>query len=265
MLFRILTICLIVIYYNASSQNQANFTIDHISIVVSNLDEAKKTFKDLGFTIKPGRTHANSIENAHIKFENGTAIELITALQPLDELSGQYFHEKSNGDGPLFLSMGMDDHEQAVEMLKDFQPILTEGGYYKWLTFPKFSGLDYMYFMKYTNPPIDKKEHLEHDNGVSGIKSIKLSKDSFNLEKNMFSLLSLDVSSQGTELENGYLYFDRQQKNRRPISSITLQVANLRETMEWLPNEIQFKFNGNSIILPMNICHGVEFVFEEGE
>ena len=53
--------------------------MDHIPVVVADLDKAEADFRAMGFSIKPGRPHSNGIRNAHVKFPDGTEIELITA------------------------------------------------------------------------------------------------------------------------------------------------------------------------------------------
>lgn len=51
--------------------------IDHIVIVVRDLDEAIKNYTDLGFTVVPGGRHPIGTHNALIAFEDGAYIELI--------------------------------------------------------------------------------------------------------------------------------------------------------------------------------------------
>src|SRR5580692_8943157 len=63
------------------------FGVDHIPLVVSDLDGAEADFRAMGFSIKPGRPHADGIRNAHVKFPDGTEIELITAPRSADILT----------------------------------------------------------------------------------------------------------------------------------------------------------------------------------
>lgn len=77
--------------------------IDHIPLAVRNLDRAVETYQRLGFTIKPGRFHADGIHNAHVKFANGAGIELITAGVPKDNLTLHYRALLAQGDGPAFV------------------------------------------------------------------------------------------------------------------------------------------------------------------
>jgi hypothetical protein len=40
--------------------------LDHIPVVVSDLERSGATFRRLGFALKPGRHHANGIRNTHV-------------------------------------------------------------------------------------------------------------------------------------------------------------------------------------------------------
>ena len=42
--------------------------IDHIPLVVGNLDWAAARYRQLGFALKPGRAHDNGLRNSHVKF-----------------------------------------------------------------------------------------------------------------------------------------------------------------------------------------------------
>ena len=51
--------------------------IDHIVIVVSNLEQAAKDYEQLGFTVVPGGKHPVGSHNALISFADGSYIEII--------------------------------------------------------------------------------------------------------------------------------------------------------------------------------------------
>jgi catechol 2,3-dioxygenase-like lactoylglutathione lyase family enzyme len=51
--------------------------IDHIVIVVKNLEEATKDYEQLGFTVVPGGKHPVGSHNALISFADGSYIEII--------------------------------------------------------------------------------------------------------------------------------------------------------------------------------------------
>lgn len=71
---------------HATPTKGALVRIDHIPLVVHDLEDVAAAYRRLGFTFKPGRVHADGIRNVHVKFANGTGIELITAVAPTDDL-----------------------------------------------------------------------------------------------------------------------------------------------------------------------------------
>lgn len=57
--------------------------IDHVVIVVSNLEAAIKSYGELGFTVVPGGKHNIGTHNALIAFADGSYLELIAFLAPI--------------------------------------------------------------------------------------------------------------------------------------------------------------------------------------
>jgi hypothetical protein len=45
--------------------------IDHVPVAVADLESAGEQYRALGFALKPGRPHANGIQNLHAKFPDG--------------------------------------------------------------------------------------------------------------------------------------------------------------------------------------------------
>jgi hypothetical protein len=251
------------------AQNSSITHLDHLTIAVKDLEQAKKDFKALGFTIKPGRVHANSIENAHIKFQDETALELITASAPLDELAKQYLTWIDDGGGPAYVCLRMDEVELTEKLIIDFDPGLSTGSYYQMLTFPDNSPLSYLFFIKYTDPPVDLREHLQHQNGVVGIKSLSLEKADFSNELSMFHAIGSDINPNHDNIVLGDHAFILGLKKKltaavAPVVSITLFVKDILETMEQFPKGIPFHISGkNRIIVPADYCHGIQIVFDQ--
>ena len=72
--------------------------LDHIPIAVRDLDRAAADYRALGFALKPGRPHDDGITNQHVKFPNGTELELITAAEARDELTATYLKHLAAGE-----------------------------------------------------------------------------------------------------------------------------------------------------------------------
>jgi hypothetical protein len=79
--------------------------VDHIPVVVTDLDKAQADFRAMGFVIKAGRFHADGIRNAHVKFRDGTEIELITASKAVDALTSEYVAKMKTSEGPVYFGL----------------------------------------------------------------------------------------------------------------------------------------------------------------
>src|SRR5690242_10422044 len=83
--------------------------IGHIPLAVRNLDAASADYRALGFALKPGHPHEDSILNNHVKFADGTELELITASEPRDKTAAGYLRMLGAGEGPGFLALEWSD------------------------------------------------------------------------------------------------------------------------------------------------------------
>ncbi len=88
--------------------------LGHVPIAVKDLDGATTDYRALGFSLKPGRLHDDSVLNAHAKYPDGTELELITASRPVDELARKYLDLIAHADGPAFVALEATDFA-AVE------------------------------------------------------------------------------------------------------------------------------------------------------
>jgi hypothetical protein len=54
--------------------------IDHLVVVVKNLDQAAKDYQQLGFNVVPGGQHPVGSHNVLISFQDGSYIEIIASI-----------------------------------------------------------------------------------------------------------------------------------------------------------------------------------------
>ena len=249
--------------------------IDHISIAVQELEGTILDFQQLGFTIKPGRLHKNSINNAHIKFADGSALELITASEPKDKLAAHYLHFLKNGDGAAYLALSMKNPALLAKILTDLNPILVKGSYYQWLTFPEESPLSYIFFIKYTSPLNEEKAYFSHENSVSAIQSIMLTKPDFQAEKSLFRNMGFRISQSEANQNHQIVNLGDHDiimnevpdaKNDRAIIGVTLQLEEMDSLTKILENSIEIPSAPvGTISLTKEICHGIEVAFNEAD
>ncbi|CAN5620651.1 VOC family protein [soil metagenome] len=90
--------------------------IDHIVIMVSDLETAARQWGDLGFTVVPGGKHPRGTHNALIAFDDGSYLELIAFWEP-DYDAHKWHKFKDSGIGLIDHALGSDDLAREVEDL----------------------------------------------------------------------------------------------------------------------------------------------------
>jgi len=144
--------------------------IDHIPVVVTNLEQAEADYRRLGFSIKPGRPHTSGIRNAHVKFPDGTEIELITAPAALDALTTEYQAKMKSGDGPVYFGLYAPDRTTlTTKLLASGFPVQNNEGI---LTFPSSSLLHPLFFGSRNKSPTDKPEYFAHANSAARLSAL---------------------------------------------------------------------------------------------
>ena len=81
--------------------------IDHLVVVVPDLDAAIASYRDLGFTVVPGGRHPIGTHNALIAFADGAYLELIAFFQP--NPSHRWYKRLHQGGGLIDVCMQTDD------------------------------------------------------------------------------------------------------------------------------------------------------------
>lgn len=138
--------------------------LDHIPVVVTDLQKAQSDFRAMGFAIKPGRFHADGIRNAHIKFPDGTEIELITAPKAVDELTTEYRAKMAKGEGPVYFGLYSTDPAAVRERLNALRVrVQDDDGVF---TFSPASPLHPLFLGKRNKAPTDMPEHFAHQNSA---------------------------------------------------------------------------------------------------
>jgi catechol 2,3-dioxygenase-like lactoylglutathione lyase family enzyme len=224
--------------------------LDHIPIAVRDLDRAAADYRSLGFALKPGRPHANGITNQHVKFPDGTELELITAAAARDALTTTYRRHLARGDGPAFLSLfapGVD-----VRLLGlDAEP------------------LRYIFMAGRNQSPTDRPEHFAHANTAESFVGVWLAGDDLSPERRLLEKLGAHVvtedrrvpqavKAQVAHLSEGEVVLlpgARQLVPGRPIVGATVRVRDLaaaRKVLAGRGHEI-----GSSIFVPPALTHGL--------
>jgi len=148
---------------------QSALRLDHVTIAAADLDALTETLTTgFGFSTKPGRRHANGLENRHIKFEDGSALELMTVHEPTDELAQRYADLIEVGGGGAFLALSGPGVDEILAAAAQIEPALavTRSTAFDWAAFPTGHVLESIFFIELHQRPVDRAEHLAHRNGA---------------------------------------------------------------------------------------------------
>jgi Glyoxalase-like domain len=249
--------------------------IDHIPVVVTNLEKAQADFRAMGFAIKPGRYHADGITNAHVKFPDGTEIELITASKAVDALTSEYLTKLKSSEGPVYFGLFAPDFS-AVSARSDFLPIKTkaESGMF---AFPPTSPLHPLFIGQRNKAANDKPEYFNHKNTAVRLSALWV-RDSPELREELkglgvsvtpIDLCGFEGAATGirAELPEGNLFL---MPSRVTVVAARIEVRRLDETERILrSNGVPIKSGGycdkKSLWVPPCAAHGiwVEFIEED--
>lgn len=173
--------------------------LSHVNIAVGDLEGASADYARLGFALKDGRPHPDGIRNRHVKFRDGTEVELITAPAATDPLTTHYRQLIGAGDGPAFLAIDVEPQAAAVERVsKAGLPASTSGGF---VDFPFESPLGYVFFAGMNQSPTDRPEHFAHQNGASRLVGVTLAAENLDPERALFGAFGLRASRCGDDPE----------------------------------------------------------------
>jgi catechol 2,3-dioxygenase-like lactoylglutathione lyase family enzyme len=88
--------------------------IDHIVIMVSDLEQAARQWGDLGFTVIPGGKHPRGTHNALIAFQDHSYLELIAFWEP-DYDAHKWHRFQDSGIGLIDHALASSDLAQEVQ------------------------------------------------------------------------------------------------------------------------------------------------------
>jgi hypothetical protein len=255
--------------------------LDHIPVVVVDLASAAESYRKLGFTLKPGREHENGIQNLHIKFADGTEIELITANKAADPLTTEYIRLLTIGEGAAFVGFYSSDLDQLATRFSDNgRHYDIDGGL---LTFPRSTPLRYIFFGQRIKSPTDTPKHFEHQNGAEALIGVWIAGENLESERQLFSELDIEIHedqvhspdrmiaeiAQLPQAEVILLPGSSQLLPGRKIIGATLRTQNLEALQailnknSWSMPPIVQTSKGQSLFLPPSMTHGIWLEFRQ--
>lgn len=174
---KVCRVLLILVAFSLGAAGQ-ELRIDHVIILHPDLEAAVSDYKAMGYTIKPGRLHDNGLLNAHIKFDNGSSLELMAlADAPTDRMARQYAQLLDDGVHGAYLALTGPDQahiETALKRLSIDYEIL-RGAIWTYITFDQESEFAHIFFICYDRPPAVEPAHqTTHTNGVLAMEQVTI-------------------------------------------------------------------------------------------
>jgi hypothetical protein len=250
--------------------------LDHIIILVNDLEAAASRYRAMGFALKPGRPHDNGIRNQHVKFEDGTELELLTAPDAKDQLTAQYRRYLAQGDGPAHLVLYAPDADAlAARIVGGVFGARREG----LITFPVGHRLRPIFFGGRNKSPTDRPEHFAHANSAYSLTRAWLALDDVAPELELFGAVGGSLSEEQVQVPAStrtrtvrfgsdrilLLPGSRQHLAGRPVVGASVVVTRLSDVRRALqPSGLKpVASTSGTILLPPELTYGIWLQFRE--
>lgn len=162
--------------------------IDHLVVAVPDLETARRSYTELGFTVVPGGRHPVGTHNALISFADGSYIELIAFYEPCPD--HRWWAPLQKGGGLVDFCMQTDDlrgdtaaFRQAGVMIDDPKPLTRvrpDGYKLSWvLSIPRDPHRGVAPFLIQDETPREERipRQTGHRNQVKGIAAVTVAVD----------------------------------------------------------------------------------------
>lgn len=187
--------------------------IDHMVVVVPDLEPAIKNYEELGFTVVPGGRHPIGTHNALISFADGAYLELIAFYEPNAE--HRWWAPLQQGGGLVDFCMQTDDlradtaaFRQAGVSIDDPKPLTRvrpDGYKLSWvLSIPRDPHRGIAPFLIEDETPREERvpREMTHPNQVTGIVTVTVAVDDLATVRRWYASVLRDA---GHEVQRGDL------------------------------------------------------------
>ena len=157
----------------ACSPSQRAPHLDHVIVVVQNLDSARAHLGRLGFRIKAGRAHPNHLLNFHVKFLDGTELEVMSLTgEPLDQNAEDYADLLAAGEGGAYVALRAAnlDSVAAAGDRAGLSSRRSASGTWRFLSFAPYSDASGVFFGSGWRAPADPDSIVQHRNRAQSLR-----------------------------------------------------------------------------------------------
>lgn len=187
-------------------------SIDHIPIVVDNLETVKNIFQNqLHFTVKEGKSH-EGIKNCFVKFQDGTYLEFIEPIDSLQTIGKYYTDFLKTRQGGTSMAISFSNTTFIKSELNKRNIPFTADSNSVWQTIEP-ENFD-LFFIEYTNK--NWKENVAittHLNAAISLNSTYFLCNDIDKEAKKYKDLGFVETGKGKYFETSYLLFKVGQSN----------------------------------------------------
>lgn len=190
--------------------------IDHVVVLVSDLETATAKWREDGFTITPGGVHTGGLtRNALVCFRDGSYVELLAFCSPNASASEHRWARYIGFWGPIDYAIAVSDLDAFASTLRAKSLPYTEpaeggrerpdGVQLRWRgVFPTDQGRGLPFFIEDLTPrelrvPLSDDNTL-HDNAASGIAQVRISVPRLEAVEDDFEALFGDSTESGNAI-----------------------------------------------------------------
>ena len=256
-------------------------SIDHIPIVVKDLDSIKKVLSTVAsFKIKEGREH-EGIRNCFIKFQDGTYLEFTTPVDTLHAIGKYYTERLKQGQGGTSLAISVTNAAAVTTFLISKSIAFEVDSNRIWKTVsPKQADL---FFIDYQNKSWkDTEVNTTHPNKALSLQSTYILSDNLKKDIHTYTSFGFKQSRKGVYLDlpytlmvigNSKLYLlDASQSKKLPtkfnvhnlrgICGFEIEVSSLASLNKLLPKTENVFIESTQTLFFLKEYH-IFFVFSE--
>jgi hypothetical protein len=251
--------------------------IDHLVVVVNDLQQAAKDYEQLGFTVVPGGRHPVGSHNALVSFSDGSYIELIAFYR--EAVEHRWWHPLQKGERLVDFCWQTDDLEGDTAKLRaagvtinppvPWSRTRPDGYELKWLlSLATGNHRGVAPFLIQDLTPREERipQRFEHSNGATGIGPVTIAVSELSTIADWYKT----VSEEGEQFESGALGGEGVRFKIGPHSvQYVMPVSPQSPLIDWLRTYGPSPYSAvlrsrhpHSLVLDPKLMHGANLSFE---
>ncbi|MCL4215319.1 MAG: VOC family protein [Gemmatimonadales bacterium] len=149
--------------------------LDHAVVAVADLEAGSAAFRAIGFRTKEGTQHADGLRNRHIKFADGTGIELMSLTgAPTSAIAQGYADRLASGEGGAYAALWVAGPEALDGVARrvgtaEAAPTRSRSGPWQFLSFATSPALDAVFVGAGPLSVRGADSVLAHENGAASL------------------------------------------------------------------------------------------------